>query len=75
MKYVKKRAKARVLDNEDAIRKLTLKELKTNPRWKIIWKIYEEKKKMFPDLDDKTLLEQTKTQILVIRQLSRSGIM
>jgi len=58
-KYVKKRAKAKTLDEIEEIRKLTLED-----------KI---KKQQFPELSDELIIEQAKQQIIALRQLSRLG--
>ena len=72
-KYVKKRAKAKTLDEIEEIRKLTLEEIKKDKRWRIIWEIYRIKKQQFPELSDELIIEQAKQQIIALRQLSRLG--
>jgi len=75
VKYLEKRIKASAYDEVEEIKKLSLKEIKEKPRWKLIWQLYEEKKKQFPELPDEVIIEQLKEQIIMIRQLSRLGLM
>jgi len=75
MKYVKKRMRAKAYDEEEEIRKLTLKEIMTEPRWSMIWMLFQEKKKLFPDLPDDLLLETLKQEIIKIRQIARTGLL
>lgn len=63
-----------MIDEIEEIKKLTLEQIKTEPRWKLIWQLYEEKKRHFPELPDKVIIEQLKEQIILIRQLSRLGM-
>jgi len=74
-KHLKRRASAHQIDEIEEIKKLTLEQIRKEPRWKLIWQLYEEKKKQFPELPDELLLEEIKTQIIAIRQLSRWGLM
>jgi len=60
--------------DEEEIRKLTLWEIKNLPRWKLIWRLFWQKKKLFPDLPDELVLEKTKEEILAMRQLMRAGL-
>jgi len=60
--------------DEETIKKLTLWEIKNLPRWKLIWRLFWQKKKLFPDLPDELILEKTKEEILAIRQLMRAGL-
>jgi len=72
---VKRRVEASVFEDVEEIKKLTLEQIRKEPRWKLIWMLFEEKKKMFPELPDEILLEQLKQQIIMIRQLSRFGLL
>lgn len=60
--------------DEEEIRKLTLWEIKNLPRWKLIWRLFWQKKRQFPDLPDELILEQTKQEVLAMRQLMRAGL-
>jgi len=75
IKAVKRRATAGMLDEIEEIKRLTLKEIKKERRWKLIWELYKTKKKQFPELPDEILLEQLKEQIICIRQLSHLGML
>lgn len=72
---MKRRVEASVFEDVEEIKKLTLEQIRKEPRWKLIWMLFEEKKKMFPELPDEILLEQLKQQIIMIRQLSRFGLL
>jgi hypothetical protein len=71
---VKRRVGASAFEDIEEIKRLTLEQIKKEPRWKLIWMLFNEKKKMFPELPDEILLEQLKQQIIMIRQLSRMGL-
>lgn len=60
--------------DEEEIRKLTLWEIKNLPRWKLIWRLFWQKKKLFPDLPDELVLEKTKEEVIAMRQLMRTGL-
>jgi len=75
LKHIKRRATAHQIDEIEEIKKLTLEQIRKEPRWKLIWQLYEEKKKQFPELSDEVIIEQLKEQIIMIRQLSRLGLM
>ena len=53
--------------------KIPVEQLKKDPRWKVILKMYEQKKAMFPDLPDSLIIEQSKQELLALRQLMRTG--
>lgn len=53
--------------------KIPVKELKKDPRWEVIIRMYEQKKKMFPDLPDTLIIEQSKQELIALRELMRMG--
>ena len=59
------------LDNLDP--KIPVEELKKDPRWEVIIRMYEQKKKMFLDLPDTLIIEQSKQELIALRELVRMG--
>lgn len=53
--------------------KIPVRELKKDPRWQVIIRMYEQKKELFPDLPDTLIIEQSKQELLALRQLMRLG--